>query len=191
MSNDELRLKWNQRYTDAADAALPIELLAEFSYLLPDRGDALDLACGRGGNALLLAKRGLDTRAWDISSVAIEQLQSRAADLPLSAEVRDVVALPPDPGSFDVICVGHFLDRPLCAHLIEALRPGGLLFYQTFSLERVDDSGPGDGPFRLQVNELLSLFAPLTVRFYRDEGRVGDTRRGFRNRAQLIAQCVD
>ena len=72
-----------------------------------------------------------------------------------------------------------------------ALRPGGLLFYQTFILDRVDDSGPRDGPFRLQTNELLQLFPDLIVRFYREEGRIGDIGRGFRNRAQLVAQRRD
>ena len=95
---------------------------------------------------------------------------------------------PPDPDSFDVICVGHFLERSLCPKIAAALRPGGLLFYQTFTEERVDDGGPGNPAFRLGCNELLRLFPDLVVRLYREEGRVGDMTRGFRNRAQLIAQ---
>ncbi|MGB5200409.1 MAG: SAM-dependent methyltransferase, partial [Sedimenticolaceae bacterium] len=70
----------------------------------------------------------------------------------------------------------------------DALRPGGLLFYQTFTRERVDDDGPSTARFRLETNELLRLFPGLILRFYRDEGRVGDTARGFRNYAQMIAQ---
>jgi hypothetical protein len=62
------------------------------------------------------------------------------------------------------------------------------LFYQTFTRERVDDSGPGSERFRLERNELLRLFPDLIVRFYREEGRIGDPTRGFRNRAQLVAQ---
>jgi hypothetical protein len=62
------------------------------------------------------------------------------------------------------------------------------LFYQTFSLERVDETGPGNASYRLATNELLELFPQLLVRFYRDEGRAGDRSRGFRNRAQLVAE---
>jgi SAM-dependent methyltransferase len=163
-------------------------LLSEFAYLLPANGKALDLASGLGGNALFLAARGLTTEAWDLSAVAVERLELAAANLPLRARRRDVVMQPPAPESFDVICVAHFLDRGLCPAIAAALRPGGLLFYQTFSRERVDVSGPSTDRYRLDRNELLRLFDGLLVRFYRDEGCVGDTARGVRNVAQLIAQ---
>ncbi len=35
------------------------------------------------------------------------------------------------PESFDVIVVSHLLDRTLAPALVAALRPGGLLYYQT------------------------------------------------------------
>ncbi|MCG6967983.1 MAG: class I SAM-dependent methyltransferase [Chromatiaceae bacterium] len=186
--NDRLQQKWDARYSAVEGLPLPLEVLADNAHLLPQRGDALDLACGLGGSALFLAARGLRTQAWDLSAVAVAALRQRSGDLPLVARVRDVVADPPAPASFDVICVGHFLDRDLCPHIAAALRPGGLLFYQTFSRERVDDSGPGSDGFRLARNELLSLFAGLVVRVYRDEGAVGDPGSGFRNRAQLVAE---
>lgn len=188
MIEDEHRDKWDRRYEQAESLPLALEVLVENSHLLPSRGTALDLACGLGGSGLLLAEHGLQTWAWDLSPVAIEALERRAAGLPLNAETRDVIDSPPEPGRFDVICVGHFLDRELCKHIAAALKPGGLLFYQTFSLERVDETGPGNASYRLATNELLELFPQLLVRFYRDEGRAGDRSRGFRNRAQLVAE---
>ena len=188
MTDDKLRQKWDQRYQQAGTAPCALEVLVENLHLLPLEGSALDLACGLGGSGLLLAERGLNTRAWDLSPVAIDALKTRAAKLPLIAEVRDVVRLPPPPGGYDVICVGHFLDREICPEIAAALRPGGLLFYQTFTRERVDQTGPGTEHYRLGPNELLELFPGLLVRFYREEGRVGDPARGFRNRAQLVAQ---
>lgn len=188
MSDIKLREKWDRRYDQAQQAPFALEVLIENVHLLPARGKALDLACGLGGSGLLLAERGLQTWAWDLSAVAIDTLERRAQSLPLHAEVRDVVEDPPEPERFDVICVGHFLKRELCAHIAAALKPGGLLFYQTFGRERVDDSGPGNVRYRLATNELLELFPQLLVRFYRDEGRVEDPSRGFRNRAQLVAQ---
>ena len=188
MDGEDLRSKWDGRYADSVAVAPPLEVLVDNAHLLPQAGDALDLASGLGGSALFMARRGLRVSAWDLSDVAVGRLRGLASGLPLSVEARDVIAQPPSPSSFDVITVGHFLDRSICASIAGALRPGGLLFYQTFSLERVDDSGPRDGPFRLQTNELLQLFPRLLVRFYRDEGRVGDISRGFRNRAQLVAQ---
>ena len=188
MDEVELRRKWDQRYAQSDALPAPLEVLADNAHLLPARGDAVDLACGLGGSALFLARRGLRTRAWDLSPVAVQTLQRVAADLPLQAEARDIALRPPQAERFDVICVGHFLERELCPRIAAALRPGGLLFYQTFTRERVDDSGPGSERFRLDCNELLHLFRDLIVRFYREQGRIGDPARGFRNRAQLVAQ---
>lgn len=188
---DTVQMKWDERYRLADTPASAMAVLTENLHLLPSSGTALDLACGLGGNALLLARRGLDTTALDISPVAVARLREHAGALPITVRARDVVSEPPEPGCFDVVCVGHFLDRSLCPALAATLRPGGLLFYQTFSRERVDDSGPGDGPFRLQPNELLQLFSQLRVRFYREEGVIGDTCQGTRNIAQLVAQRID
>jgi len=98
-----------------------------------------------------------------------------------------VVAQPPEAGSFDVIVVAHFLERALAPALMAALRPGGLLFYQTFIKEKVTDRGPGNPSYRLGRNELLKLFPSLEVVVYREEARIGDTTRGFRDQAMLVA----
>jgi tellurite methyltransferase len=105
------------------------------------------------------------------------------------AEVRDVVACPPRAESFDVIVVSRFLERALAPALIAALRPAGLLFYQTFTQSTVGDpKGPMNPDYRLAPQELLRLFQPLRLRVYREEGSVGDTTRGWRNEALLVAQ---
>jgi tellurite methyltransferase len=40
----------------------------------------------------------------------------------------------------------------------------------------------------LDDNELLALFNGLKLRFYREEGVLGDTSKGTRNQAMLVAQ---
>jgi tellurite methyltransferase len=187
---DPLVRKWNLRYEEADPvAAGPCAVLEEYTHLLPARGRALDLACGLGGNAAFLARRGLDTVAWDLSPVAIAKLGDLAKTQGLSvcAEVRDVQSLPPEPDSFDVIVVSYFLERELAPALVRALRPEGVLFYQTWTREAVDDRGPGNPAFRLGPNELLTLFRDLRVIVYREEGVIGDTTQGLRNEAWLVA----
>jgi tellurite methyltransferase len=191
---ETVRDKWDARYQDADPAqATPCRVLAEFAHLLPGGGRALDLAAGLGGNALLLAERGFETEAWDISPVAVDKLNAHARGraLPLTASVRDVEREPPEPAAFDVIVVSYFLERGLAPALIDALRPGGLLFYETFTREKVDDTGPSNPDFRLAPNELLALFTPLRIVVYREEGLVGDTTRGWRNEAILIGMKID
>lgn len=187
------RDKWNERYRsgNADRDARPARVLEENAHLLPRGGTALDLACGLGGNALFLARRGLDTHAWDIAEEALLRVAraARRDGIELSLQARDVTARPPDPESFDVIVVSRFLVRELAPALIRALRPGGLLFYQTFSREAVSDDGPRRPEFRLAPNELLRLFAGLHMLVYREEGTAGDTARGWRNEAMLVGQA--
>ena len=190
---EALRSKWDRRHRASDRPVLPATVLTRNSHLLPDRGTALDLACGLGGNALFLAERGLRVSAWDLSPVAVERVRAEAETrgLQINAQARDIIARPPPPSSFDVIVVSHFLDRGLVPAIARALRPGGLLFYQTFAREAVTDQGPSNPEFRLQHNELLRLFAGLVVRVYRDEGRLGDLSRGVRDLAMLVAQRVE
>lgn len=184
--------KWDGIYRagDSHQHRQPASVLQDHAYLLPGTGAALDLACGTGANAIFLARQGLQTSAWDISSEAIARLRenAKANDISLETRVCDVTESPPAPASFDVIVVSYFLERSLMPALIDALRPDGLLFYQTFTRERVDDSGPRNEDYRLDRNELLHLCRQLTIRIYREEGVIGDTGQGLRNEALLIGQ---
>lgn len=184
--------KWQQRYRELdADSASPALVLSRYAHLLPEQGKALDLAAGLGANARFLARHGLETHAWDLSAIAMEKLTAVAQrqGLPLRCEVRDVIAHPPPPESFDVIVVTRFLERGLCPHISAALKPGGLLFYQTFLRDRADPAiGPSKPDYLLEQNELLQLFQGLIVRAYHDEGSVGDLMKGVRNEALLVAQ---
>ncbi|MGW8370081.1 MAG: class I SAM-dependent methyltransferase [Gammaproteobacteria bacterium] len=187
---DETRKKWDTIYAGRGDVVgEPTRVLSENSHLLPARGDALEIACGLAANAAFLARRGLSTLAWDISVVAIERVNRYAAEqgIPLRGEVRDIDAAPPPVASFDVIVVSHFLDRALVPALRAALRPGGLLYYQTFTRTRVHETGPSNQEFRLTENEFLRLFAGMRVLVFREEGLVGDTRAGLRDEALLVA----
>ena len=183
--------KWNKIYSSRFSSNLKVaEVLREFAYLLPDKGDALDLACGQGANAVFLAKSGLDTWAWDISDEVISRLNSITAttSIQLKTEVRDVEKSPPSENSFDVICVSYFLDRDIVNNIISALRVNGLLYYQTFIHEKVTDTGPSNPKYRLKANELLDLFSPLHILAYQELGDVGDVTRGLRDVAMLVAQ---
>jgi SAM-dependent methyltransferase len=185
-----LRAKWDARYEDGDRLPEPARVLTENLHLLPASGRALDLASGLGANALLLSERGFTVSAWDLSPVAIERLREEGGrrGLSVDARVRDLQQDPPAPASFDVVVVAHFLDRTLAPAIAAALRRGGLLFYQTFTREAVSACGPSNPDYRLGVNELLQLFPDLFVRFYREEGRLGDVSRGTRDLAQLVAQ---
>lgn len=120
----DIQNKWDERYREAVgNYPEPALVLEQNQHLLPKHGHALDFACGLGANALLLAKLGLQTQAWDISGEALTKVavEAKRRQLDVLTEQRDVSAAPPAKNSFDVIVVSHFLDRALCAQLVDAL----------------------------------------------------------------------
>ena len=190
--NDELQAQWDTRYDKNNDVPKACQVLREFSHLLPAQGHALDLASGMGGNALLLAKHGLTTSAWDLSPVGIEKLTNLAAQQSqlIDTQVRNIVSEPPAVNSFDVIVVSYFLERQLFPALIAALKPSGLLFYETFVREKPQDVGPSNPDYLLEKNELLQLCDGLVIRAYREEGLIGDVNSGVRNVAMLVGERI-
>jgi SAM-dependent methyltransferase len=146
----------------------PASWLVQHGGLLPREGRALDVACGRGRHAIWLAERGLTTVAVDRNADAIREVNDAARErgLPLRAEVRDLESgVNPfrDDAAFDVIVVVHYLHRPLFPALLDALAPGGLLVYETFTRAQAARGRPTNPDFLLKPGELIGLVRPLDV----------------------------
>lgn len=180
--------KWDRRYRSRSQPGSVAAVLLDFQHLLPEKGIALDLACGLGANSLFLADRGFEVHAWDSSAVALEKLKQFAAqhELLIHTGQRDVSIHPPEESRFDLIVVSHFLDRSICPAIARALRPEGLLYYQTFTVNKVDRSGPANAKYLLAENELLHLFPPLVVRAYREDAPLRNI--DLKNQAYLVAE---
>lgn len=189
--NNKTKDKWEKIYESHTGAAsLPAEVLLNNQHLLPKEGTALDLACGRGANAICLAENGLTVSAWDIAASALDPLSKLAKEKSLNIEtkVRDVSLQPPEPATFDIIVVSRFLDRALFERIKEAIKPNGLIYYQTFIKDKVDSTGPSNPDYLLDENELLNYFKDWKIIHYTEEGKTGNPNKGFRNQAMLIAQ---
>ncbi|MFM8331855.1 MAG: class I SAM-dependent methyltransferase [Candidatus Methylumidiphilus sp.] len=191
MPNADIQAKWDRVYAQSQDLEpTPAAILTDYPHLLPQKGQALDLACGLGGNALYLARRGFHVHAWDISGVAVARLNTRANSLGLdiTAQRIDVETTPFPAAAFDVVTVSRFLARPLSGPIMASLKPGGLLFYQTYLRDKLSPNGPNNPDYLLAPNELLAMFNTLKVLVYREEGRVGDLSLGLRDEAHFIGQ---
>jgi len=172
--SEEIASKWNSRYSYSGEPLpAPARVLSGGIRWLPLGEDgrakvsrnsrlALDLACGRAANGHWLAQRGFLVSAWDISETVVSDILSRRPPLLHEVAVRDVIENPPVPCSFNVIVVSRFLHRALCPAIVDALKPGGVLFYQTFT------HGLTNGDYLLDANELLSLFSELQVLEYHE-----------------------
>ncbi len=190
MRKNTVQEKWDQRYQNSSDPGNPCWLLKNNSHLLPSGGRSLDLACGLGGNALFLAAQGFESHGWDYSSVALEKLTTFASmqQLSITTQHREIEQHPPTKNSFDIIVVSQFLSRPIMPALIDALLPGGLLFYQTFNRDKPSKKGPSSPEFLLANNELLALLSPLEVVFYREDRNIGRRDQGLRDLSYFIGR---
>jgi SAM-dependent methyltransferase len=145
----------------------PSTWILENADLLPRDGKVLDVACGRGRHALLLASAGFDVHAIDRNPEAIAFLRDTAARMSLRVEARvmDLETEPPPdlPSAFDAILVFNYLHRPLMPALQAALNPGGRIFYETFTTRQAERGHPKNPDFLLRDGELAQLLSPLAI----------------------------
>ena len=157
------RERWNNKwdYFGLSDAS-PDRLLAANADLLPG-GLALDVACGQGRNSVWLAQRGYRVIGLDLSDVGLRQAQTTAAAANVTDRIDfvqiDLDNWRPPPAVCDLIIVFRFLDRRLFPHLRAALKPGGLIVYETRHLGALAVSPQSDPRYLLEPGELAREFA--------------------------------
>ena len=157
------RAHWDARYRDAYHVRPPAALLQRWLGVLPV-GRALDVACGAGRNTVLLAAHGWRVVGVDISPVGLHIARKTAVRCNLDVDLAavDLTSWPIPPAHFDLVCVFRFLDRALCPKLVTALRPGGVLIYETFTVAQQQlEGGPRSAELLLQPGELVTLFPTL------------------------------
>ena len=171
------RDRWDAKYSiKRADGTVlnpPDDWLLQHARGLP-AGNALDLACGLGHNAIWLAQQGWSVTGIDISPVGL----SLAANLANEEGAGQINWIPADletfelsPSTYDLIVVFRYLDRVWIPRQIEsALRHGGLLIYETFSRGQFahPDNHLCNPRFALEPGELTTLFPNLIVEQYEE-----------------------
>jgi tellurite methyltransferase len=180
---------WDAKHRLAAEApaAEPASIVRELFPLLPD-GPALDLACGTGRHTLFLAAHGQHVAAVDFSSAALDILEVRARGM--HRLVRRTESLPkagqplhrglelvrmdlerthlPE-CCYDLILCIQYLQRSLFAQMTHALRPDGVLLFETYTRAQLDfPGGPKNSAYLLETGELREAFPELCVLFYRE-----------------------
>ena len=69
--------------------------------------------------------------------------------------------------AFDLILCFNFLDRQILPAIKCALKPGGLMFYETFTVDYLKYSS-FKREWVLEHNELLDAFSELRILYYRE-----------------------
>lgn len=141
---------------------------------------ALDLACGKGPDSLLLARAGYEVEAWDVSPIALRVLSERASAEGLEArlELRCVdlstTALPE--AAYDLVLCRRFLDRARLGAIRGAARRGGVVVLETFTEEQARHPGGPKNPDHLlrygEVRTLLPAEEFRILRWYEEGGEL-------------------
>lgn len=171
------RERWDAKYanrphdpslgpTDFVRAQLPW-----LQKLLPAGATALDVATGTGRNAVYLARHGMTVTAIDVSPVGLQLARRLAADQGVDParvifQEADLESVELPRAHFDLVLDSHYLQRSLFPGLAAALKPGGILAFETFC--RSTPVHPMKPEFLLRPNELLTAFPGLQVLLYEE-----------------------
>jgi SAM-dependent methyltransferase len=146
-----------------AAGATPSRWIVRFAPLIAPGAPVLDLACGTGRHARLLAGAGHPVVAVDRDAAALGALAGLEGVEAVEAEL-EAGPWPLGGRTFGGVVVTNYLHRPRLPAVFAALGDDGVLLYETFATGNEAYGRPSNPDFLLRVDELLELAAGrLTV----------------------------
>ncbi len=184
---------WDARYRAEGfpGGTEPAPFLQEALPLLGN-GRALDLAMGAGRNAVFLAVNGWRVTGIDNSHVGLERAATLARDCgipvhwgakwepepipPLTPRIPGLLLVETDleratvpAAQYELVICFNYLERRLFPAIERALRPGGMLVYETLTVAQLAFAGgPRNPQHLLHEHELRDAFPSLQTVFYRE-----------------------
>ncbi len=172
------RIKWNDKYRDSSRVAAmrPPEFLIshadEVLRMLPDHPRTLDLAAGAGRNSIFLAGRGCRVLAVDFALEGLRNCMRRAAmqGLHVQAVAADLKTFVFPAGGYDLLVNFFFLQREIFPAMINALNPGGILVFETYTshYQAVHRGRSMRREYLLEPGELQASFPGLSTVFHEE-----------------------
>ncbi|MBL8471130.1 MAG: class I SAM-dependent methyltransferase [Rhodocyclaceae bacterium] len=153
----------------------PSEWVVRWASLFEPGQEVLDVACGSGRHARLLAACGLRVEAVDRDAGALAILAGEGG---ITTRLTDLEGKPWPYGgrSFAGIVVTNYLHRPLLSHLLGALAPGGILIYETFMAGNEKFGRPSNPDFLLREHELFEWVTSWGSVIAFEQGRTNSPR---------------
>ena len=148
---------------DTHGAQAPSSWISRFAHLVQPQGQVLDIACGLGRHMRLFHAQNHRVVGIDQSQAAIDAVANLG-----QAIQADIENGPwPLPGQqFDAVVVTNYLWRPLWPQILDSVKPGGLLLYETFAQGNEAFGKPSRADFLLAPGELLEVCEGWTIVAY-------------------------
>lgn len=132
-----------------------------------NHGPILDLACGSGRNGKFLVEQGLSVVFADRQQSSLDEIgrtlgSSDRCSL-WAVDFESEVGNPLVGQRFAAILVFRYLHRPLMPAIREAIDSGGLLVYETFTVEQPRFGRPNNPDFLLRPGELEDRFGDWDI----------------------------
>jgi SAM-dependent methyltransferase len=163
--------KWNNKFAgpEYITGEEPVAWFKENAELIPGKGNGLDIASGEGRNAVYAATLGYDMLAIDISETGLEKAHALAEknQARINTQVVDLDDYNIETSAYDLILCFQFLNRRLFPQILNGLKPGGWLIYETFNRDYLKYTSFRE-EWVLDYNELLREFSDLRVIRYRE-----------------------
>ncbi len=164
------RNKWNQRYAEGSyHKNNPVTLVEDWLPGLPV-GRALDVACGAGRNAILLAQAGYQVDAIDISREGLNLARQDAENrgLVINWIEQDLDQAYPFDTDYDLIIVMWYVNLELISRLCDCLAPGGYLICEEHLITDQEVIGPTSLNYRVAPGELREAVSGVDVLLYEE-----------------------
>lgn len=170
--SDSDKSRWDSLYSKHKGYVFgkePAGFLAENLERLPV-GRALDIAMGEGRNAVYLAKKGFEVVGVDISDVAVRKAKrlARENNVRIHTVTQDLNKYKIEPESYDVIMVFYYLQRSLTPEIIKGLKKGGVVVFETNTVDHLKYDKTFNREYLLEKGELKAMFKDLEILKYRE-----------------------
>ncbi len=178
----EDKARWNEKHITKPMPEHVSGIVEKYAHLAKV-GDALDIAAGVGRNTHYLAEKGFVVDAIDFSDYALSQIKNMATINKIEADLDSYRF---KYNAYDLIVNCNYLDRRHFPQIKEALKPGGLLIFETFIVAHGEHyHQPTNLDFVLRKNELLHTFIGLEIVYYEEHDEIN-----LRNEKVKVASLV-
>ncbi|WP_457747437.1 class I SAM-dependent methyltransferase [Sulfurimonas sp.] len=160
--------RWNRRYKEKPFRNYVEPIIAKYIDEA-DVGYALDIACGQGRNTHFLAENGFEVDAVDLSDYALSCVKDMENVHKIEVDLDEYDL---EKNRYNLIVNMNYLNRKFYHQIKEALKPNGVLIFETFIIAHGDFDNPSNPEYLLRKNELLHAFIGMDIIYYEERDDV-------------------